>query len=73
MGCHGGLPLEKENASKIRLNADEESEIERSSFSREPGYSLRKPPSISAKGGTMLWVSARWICAAVRRKERPAA
>jgi hypothetical protein len=71
MGCHGGLPFEKEYASKIRLNADEVSGIERSSFSFEPGYSLRKPPSISAKGGIMLWVAARWICAAVRREALP--
>jgi hypothetical protein len=72
MGCHGGLPLEKEYASKIRLNADEASEIERPSFPHEPGYSLRKPPLISPQGGIAPWVAVWWICTAARREARSA-
>jgi hypothetical protein len=72
MGCHGGLPHEKEDALKIRLNADEALEIERPSSLREPGYSLRKLPSISPRGGTILRVTAWWICAAARRDARSA-
>jgi hypothetical protein len=72
MGCHGGLPHEKKDASKIRLNADDAVEIERPSSLREPGYSLRKLPSISPKGGITLRITAWWIFAAARRDARSA-
>jgi hypothetical protein len=72
MGCHGGLPREKEYASKIRLNADEAFEIERPPSLRELGYSLRKLPSIIPKGGTTLRITAWWICTATRREAHSA-
>jgi len=67
-----GSRARKEDALKIRLNADEALEIERPSSLREPGYSLRKLPSISPKGGTTLRVTAWWICAVTRREVRSA-
>jgi hypothetical protein len=57
---------------EVFLNVDETFEIERPSSLREPGYSLRKLPSISPKGGTTLRVTAWWICAVTRREVRSA-